>query len=85
VNRLLSRLIDEIGPSHYLPADLEGSEKLPVSVIYAPVLGETGCVEMSIALNLFREMTPRQITQAGEAISASGKRLSTVLGLNGAR
>ena len=85
VKQLLSRLIDEIGPSHSLPSDLDGNDKLPISVIYAPLLGETGFAEMSIALNLFREMTPRQIKRAGEAIAASGRRLSTVLGLNGAR
>jgi DNA-binding IclR family transcriptional regulator len=84
VKQLLGRLIDEIGPSHYLPSDLDGNDKLPISVIYAPVLGETGVAEMSIALNLFREMSPRQIKRAGEAIAASGQRLSTVLGLNGA-
>jgi hypothetical protein len=38
---------------------------------------------MSIALNLFREMTPRQVERAGQAIASSGRRLSTVLGLDG--
>jgi DNA-binding IclR family transcriptional regulator len=83
VKQLLSRLIDEIGPSHYLPSDLDGTDKLPISVVYAPVLGETGVAEMSIALNLFREMTPRQVERAGQAIASSGRRLSTVLGLDG--
>jgi len=84
VKQLLNRLIDEIGPSHYLPSDLRGAAKLPVSVIFAPVLGPTGQAEMSIALNMFREMTPRQVKHAGEEIAATGERLSGVLGLNGA-
>ena len=85
VKQLLNRLIDEIGPSHYLPTELRGTRKLPVSVIYAPVLGASEHAEMSIALNMFREMSLRQVKHAGETIVLTGKRLSSVLGFAGAR
>ena len=40
VRDLLSGLVAEIGPDHYLPEDIRVADRLPVSVIYAPVLDE---------------------------------------------
>jgi DNA-binding IclR family transcriptional regulator len=79
---LLNRLIAEIGPAHFLPDEVKGTDPLPISVIYAPVLDERGNVEMSIALNLFRALSPREVQRAGTEIAATGRRLSALLGLS---
>jgi hypothetical protein len=36
---------------------------------------------MSIALNLFRDMSSRQIQQAGKSVADTGRRLPSMLGL----
>lgn len=79
VRSLLASLVEEIGPAHYLPEDLTGTERLPVGVVYAPVLDPRGRAEVGIALNLFREMTPREIRRAGRALVAGAERLSLLL------
>lgn len=80
---LLANLVAEIGPDHYLPEDIMSADRLPVSVIYAPVLDEQGRCEMSLALNLFRDMSARQVQRAGRSLADTGRRLSSMLGLGG--
>jgi len=84
VRNLLAHLVEEIGPDHYLPKEILNGDRKPVSVIYAPVLDEHSRAEISIALNVFREMSSRQIQQAGNALAETGRRLASTLGLRDA-
>ncbi|MDI2126049.1 IclR family transcriptional regulator [Yinghuangia seranimata] len=77
---MVAALLAELRQAEYLPGDLDGSGRFPVSAMSAPVFGPDGATQMNLSVQPHREMTAREIERAGRRLLKGCARIAQAVG-----
>ncbi|MEU0932953.1 helix-turn-helix domain-containing protein [Embleya sp. NPDC005971] len=77
---MVMALLAELRQAEYLPGDLEGDGRHPVSAMSAPVFDAEGRTQMNLSVQPQREMTVREIERTGRRLLRSCTRIMHAVG-----
>lgn len=77
---MVMALLAELRQAEYLPGDLAGSGRHPVSALSAPVFDARGGTQMNLSVQPHREMTAREIDRTGRRLLKACTRVTAAVG-----
>ncbi|MYW00540.1 helix-turn-helix domain-containing protein [Streptomyces sp. SID3343] len=77
---MVMALLAELRQAEYLPGDLDGNGRHPVSAMSAPVFDAEGRTQMNLSVQPHREMTAREIDRAGRRLLKACARILQAIG-----